>query len=113
MMPRRERETGRWALSTARVDGLAVEEKRVFGEAWVRRHLGQNRSLKAHCEVPVEAIESAGGRLLHTDYDRMDTYNTPPRHVNVLGWPDEEDAQLAIAQELCALIETRGHVERY
>ena len=108
MLPRREPTSGRWALSTSRVDGMSADEKRAFGEDWVRTHLGAGRSLKAHCEVPVGAVESAASGELHADFD-----DRPPRHVNVLGWPEEEDGRLAIAQELCARIETEGHVERY
>lgn len=105
MQPRREAETGAWALSTSRVDGLNDDEKRAFGAAWVQTHLGPQRSLKAHCELPVRAFEGQG---LTVDFD-----NKPLRHVNVVGWSDDVDARLAVAQELCALVEETGVVIRY
>lgn len=108
MMPRWDTGVDGWALSTSRVDGMAADEKRDFGAVWVRENLGEARSLKAHCEIPVRSVESAGGRALRAVFD-----DTPPRHVNVTGWPEQEDAQLEIAQELCALVETTGHVARY
>lgn len=104
MLPRPDPTAG-WALSTLRVDGLPADEKRLFGEQWVLSNMGPDRTLRAHCELPTAAFETVG---LRPDFD-----DHPPRHVNVLGWPDETDARLAIAHELCALIEIAGHVERY
>jgi hypothetical protein len=34
---------------------------------------------------------------------RLDPDDVPPRHANIVGWPDEKDANWAIAQELSAL----------
>ena len=105
MMPREEADTGRLALSTYRVDGLNDNQKEGFGREWVHKHLGEHRSLKAHCELPVRHFESL---RLRTEFD-----NSPPRHVNILGWPVTEEDQLEIATDLCVLIEDHGRVERY
>lgn len=108
MSPRWDARIESWALSTFRVDKMSPAEKRAFGTAWVERVHGVGRTMKAHCELPAGAVESAADRVLHADFDGV-----PRRHVNVVGWPSATEDQLEIAHELCALVETSGHVERY
>ena len=108
MMPRWDERASCWALSTFRTDGMTAAETRSFGEAWIHATHGADRTLRLHCELPVRSVETIRGRALRAVFD-----DTPPRHVNVIDWPDEPDAQLTIAQELCALIEKTGRIERY
>lgn len=108
MSPSWDRRVGALALSTSRLDGLTPEQTRAFGVAWVARVHGEGRSLRAHCDLPVGAVESATSGALRADFD-----NDPPRHVNVVGWPSATEDQLEIAQELCALVETVGRIGRY
>jgi len=105
LLPRWDDGASAWALSTSRVDGLNSLEMRAWGEAWVHKNLGPSRTLKARCCLPVRAFLAQG---LQTDFD-----DEPPRHVNVLGWPDAPEDRIAIALELCREVEESGHIERY
>ena len=108
MSPRPEPGTGRWALSTSRVDGLSEGQRKAFGQAWVWKNVSSDRDVKAYCALPVRSFERVRDGALRAHFD-----NVPPRHVNILDWPADEPAQLAIAQELCMLIETEGQRVRY
>ena len=99
--------SGRWALSTFRVDGLTDAQRRAFGQAWADRFQG-GRDLKAYCALAVRLFESAHDGQLRAEFD-----DDPRRHVNVVGWPDDEPTQLAIALDLCWLVETEGQRVRY
>lgn len=79
-------EGGRWELSTFCMDGLPEQERWLLLEAHVRPQV------VARAEVGPVHVESAQ-LLLDPDWN-------PERHVNIVGWPDEEDAQLSRAQVL-------------
>lgn len=79
--------SGRWALSTYCVDGLADDAR------WelLAKHVNP---LVARVELRTQVFSLAG---LIVDPDWV-----PERHVNIIGWPDEEEARTSIAQEaLC------------
>lgn len=83
-LPRREH-SGRWALSTFCVDRL---------DEMARWSL-----LKQYVDPLVARVE------LHTDVFRDAGLTVAPdwvpeRHVNIVNWPEEEEARTSIAQEL-------------
>lgn len=52
----------------------------------------RQRSLKARADFPVNALDGTPLRL--------DPDNNPPRHANILGWPEEKSDQLLLASIL-------------
>ena len=84
-MPNRDGET-----SVFQIQGLSEEEIWQIGEKYVSSPLG--KTLRARADVIVLIVEERG---LRVDFD-----NTPPRHANIVGWPEEKSAQKLIALEL-------------
>lgn len=88
-LPRRNPE-GRWELSVFKINDLTDRE------IWdlAREHvLPRGRSLHGRGDLTDTAVRAT--KVLHIEFD-----NSPPRHGNILSWPDEIDDQLALAQEL-------------
>ena len=85
IMPNRDGET-----SVFQIQGLSEEESWQIGEKYVSGPLG--KTLRARADIIVLIVEERG---LHVDFD-----NTPPRHANIVGWPEEKSAQKLIALEL-------------
>jgi len=90
LLPRQRAQ--RWELSTFSIEGLAP------GESWpfLTQAIGAMKPL-------------AGKTLFRCDRDRnvidapplkIDDNWEPPRHVDMIGWPEAEDAHLSIAQSL-------------
>lgn len=103
--PRRETD-GRLALSTFRLDQLSPSGVKALGESWVRDHLPAGRRLKSCVALPTRVFERVG---LRPDAD-----DRPPRHVNVVDWPDDESDRLDIVNELCAAAEQApSQIARY
>lgn len=51
---------------------------------------------------PVYGSADIGTREIHDEGLVVERDDVPPRHVNILGWPAEKDAQKEIAQALAA-----------
>ena len=53
------------------------------------------------------------GDLKHTNVTatglRVEPDNSPPRHAAIVGWPDEKDAQMSVAQQLASTAVLRLH----
>jgi len=97
-LPREDPGIGEMALSTFRVDGLQEEMIWEIGQNEIASKAG--RSLKGRCDLPTQVYTTCG---LTADFD-----NQPLRHVNIVGWPQEEEKRLAIAQELAAAVAEQG-----
>lgn len=104
-MPAREKDSGLLALSTYHVDGLDDEGIKALGEWWVGEFHAPHRNLRSSVELPVGEFQKLD---LRPDFD-----NTPPRHVNVVDWPEDEEDQLDIVNELCAVAEENGVMKKY
>ena len=70
-------------LSVFGIDGLFEAGIWSIGMTWVAQPRGA--TLYARADVASSAVEDSGLRV--------DVDNTPPRHANVIGWPDEKSAQ--------------------
>ncbi|MEM0963459.1 MAG: hypothetical protein AAGK21_13090 [Bacteroidota bacterium] len=96
-MPHVARGRDRPELSTYDVTSLPA--KTVLGIA-KEVESGRGKPCKGWAQVPVGWFEEVG---LEVDPD-----NDPPRHVNVLGWPDEKEDQIQVALEVASLFEERN-----
>lgn len=103
--PRPDARTGKLALSTYRTDGLEAEGKRRLGEWWAQEFHGPNRRLKSCVELPVGVFKE---KNLSIDPD-----DDPPKHVNVLDWPEDLAEQLDVTNELCAAAEEHDSITKY
>ena len=71
-------------LSVFRIDGLVCAEIRDLGMDIVRKHPNAHR-LHGWGEVSESAVCDAGLRVDHDD--------VPPRHANIVGWPNDASEQ--------------------
>ena len=79
------------------IDSLDEREIWEIGEHYVTRPYG--KTLYGRGDILEAEIEKTG---LTVEYD-----NTPPRHANIAGWPDEKSKQMSLAQELAAASELK------
>ncbi|MDY7000562.1 MAG: hypothetical protein SVS15_02120 [Thermodesulfobacteriota bacterium] len=80
-------------LSVYRVEGLTDQELWEIGENSVAQPSG--RTLHGSAEI-------LASRVLEKDLN-IDPDDIPPRHANVIGWPQEKHEQKSVAQELAAV----------
>jgi hypothetical protein len=82
----------RFETSTHRTKGLSPGEIWAVGYRYVE-NLAQHRRIQArgHCEAALVTAQALS----------LDVNGRPyPRHVDVVGWPDSEDVQLAKATDI-------------
>ena len=79
-------------LSVFRIDGLTLEEAWGIGQANVVPSPGQD--LHGFADIKASAVYQSN---LDVEPD-----NRPPRHADVVGWPEEKSERKLIAQELAA-----------
>ena len=77
--------------SVFQINGLTESEIWDIGEEVVRPN---GKTLYGRGDILAVQIEKTKLRI---DYD-----NTPPRHANIIGWPEDKDEQKSLAQELAA-----------
>lgn len=87
-MPRREAD-GTWALSTFCIDGLDDDAR------WARLQLHNTKPLLGRCELQLQAFREEE-LLADPDWN-------PEGHVNILGWPVDEEVRKNISQRLYAV----------
>ena len=81
-------------LSVFRIDGLQLEEIWEIGQREVIDAMSQSRELKGIADVKALIVQE-------NDLE-IEPDNIPPRHANIIGWPEEKEKQKIIAQELAA-----------
>ena len=86
-LPNRHGET-----SVFQIQGLSEEEIWQIGEEYVSGPL--EKMLRARADIVVSVVEKQG---LDVNSD-----NIPPRHANIIGWPEEKSAQKLLALELAS-----------
>jgi hypothetical protein len=76
-------------LSVSRIDELSEEN------IWdIGRNVGNVSGRQLHGRADIRALKVMKiGLQINPD-------NTPERHANIIGWPEQESEQLSIAQEL-------------
>jgi len=97
-LPRPNPDTGQLELSTFQVSDLG--EEHIWELATLHIEPRTGRRVPARCDLPVSEYE------LHDL--RADDDDDPPRHVNVVDWPANEEDQLAIANDLAIAVHKRG-----
>ena len=80
-----------WELSVFRIDELGQAEVWRLADLYV---VPEGRNIHGRADLTSADIERTHAPLW-IDFDE-----DPPRHANVLGWPEAKDEQLAVAQEL-------------
>lgn len=81
-------------LSVFRIDGLQLEEIWKIGQREVIDASPQPRELYGIADVKALKVQEND---LEVEPD-----NIPPRHANIIGWPEEKAQRMLIAQELAA-----------
>jgi hypothetical protein len=81
-------------LSVYRIDGLRLDEIWDIGQNRVISTMPQPRKLYGVADIKVLTVEK--------EKLKIDPDNVPLRHANIVGWPEDQAAQLSIAQELAA-----------
>jgi hypothetical protein len=81
-------------LSVFRIDGLQLEEIWEIGQREVIDAMCQPKRLHGIADVKVSTVQKND---LEVEPD-----NIPPRHANIIGWPEEKAQRMLIAQELAA-----------
>jgi len=81
-------------LSVFRIDGLQLEEIWEIGQKKVMDAMHQLKVLYGIADVKVSKVQE--------NNLKVDPDNRPPRHANIIGWPEEKEKQKIIAQELAA-----------
>lgn len=76
--------------SVFRIGGLTDLSVLAIG----RRQVGEKRGLHGWGVFEVRAVLNVGLRLEPDD--------VPPRHANIVGWPEDKDAIIEMAQDLSA-----------
>ena len=87
-----------WALSVFRIDNLVNAEIWQLARSYV---LPEGRNIHGRADLIPADIERTDPPLW-IDFDE-----DPPRHANVCGWPEAQDEQLAVAQDL--VLRARHH----
>jgi len=77
-------------LSVFRIKGLNEDDMWAIGEAYVAKP--SKKTLYGRGDVTVSAV-----RQIELD---LDADNEPPRHADIVGWPEEKSAQKLLAEEL-------------
>jgi len=92
LLPYWNQKRRRFETSTHRTDDLRPEQIWAIGYRHVE-NLAQNRQIRGrgHCQAAVVTAQALGFHVNGRPY---------PRHVDVVGWPDEEDARLMRATEI-------------
>lgn len=80
------------SLSVFRIQGLP--EDHVWQLGFIHVATPQNRNLHARADVAVRVITRLNLRILPKE--------PPPRHANIIDWPDEKHLRISIAQQLAA-----------
>ena len=92
--PKAFRPTHDLKLSVFRIDGLKAEEIWEIGQREVIDAMSIPKVLYGIAELRANKFQE---KDLVIDPD-----NTPPRHANIIGWPEEEARCISIALELAA-----------
>ena len=92
LMPRWNKRRRRFETSTHRTQGLHPDQIWAVGYRYVEPALQNSRIRgRGHCQAAVVTAQALGFHVNGRPY---------PRHIDVIGWPDEEDAQLMRATEI-------------
>jgi len=81
-------------LSVFRIDGLGLKEIWETGQKHVIENMPTPKTLYGLADIKVSKVQE---RYLTVDPD-----NEPPRHANIIGWPESIARRQSIAQELAA-----------
>ena len=95
-MPNRDRE-----LSVFRVQGISEEQIWTIGQNYVSEP--QGRTLYGRGDVSASVVVESKLTIIPDD--------NPPRHANIVGWPEDKSAQKLIALELAGKSTLRVHTE--
>ena len=92
LMPQWNKRRNRFETSTHRTEGLLPGQIWAIGYRYVE-NLGQNRRIRGrgHCQAALVTAQALHFHVNDRPY---------PRHIDVVGWPDGEDAQLMRATEI-------------
>ena len=88
-------------LSVFRIDNLSELEIWKIGFKKVIAKMNQPRNL--HGRADIQALKILENNL------QIDPDNIPPRHANIIGWPELKEERKSIAQELAAKASLRLH----
>ena len=80
-----------WELSVFRIDNLGQAGIWQLAQSYV---VPEGRNIHGRADLTSGDVERTDPPL------RIEHDDVPPRHANVLGWPEDKDEQLAVAQEL-------------
>jgi hypothetical protein len=81
-------------LSVFRIDNLSEPEIWKIGINKVINKI--NKPTNLHGRADIQALNILGNNL------QIEPDNTPPRHANIIGWPELKEKRISIAQELAA-----------
>ena len=88
-------------LSVFRIDNLSEPEIWKIGFEKVISKMIQPKNL--HGRADIQALNILENNL------QIEPDNTPPRHADIIGWPELKEEQKSIAQELAAKASLRLH----
>ena len=88
-------------LSVFRIDNLSEPEIWKIGFKKVIDKMNQPKNL--HGRADIQALNILGISL------QINPDNIPPRHANIIGWPELKEERKSIAQELAAKASLRLH----
>lgn len=81
-------------LSVFRIDNLSEPEIWKIGIKKVINKM--NKPTNLHGRADIQALKIFDSNL------QIEPDNTPPRHANIIGWPELKEKRISIAQELAA-----------
>ena len=88
-------------LSVFRIGNLSEPEIWKIGIKKVINKM--NKPTNLHGRADIQALNILGNNL------QIEPDNTPPRHANIIGWPELKEEQKSMAQELAAKASLRLH----
>ena len=88
-------------LSVFRIGNLSEPEIWKIGIKKVINKM--NKPTNLHGRADIQALNILGNNL------QIEPDNTPPRHANIIGWPELKEEQKSMAQELAAKSSLRLH----
>ncbi len=81
-------------LSVFRIDGLKLDGVWTIGQKEVINNMPEPRTLYGMADIKASKVRASDLEI--------EPSNTPPRHADICGWPEEKEKRKIIALELAA-----------
>lgn len=92
LMPRKNKNNNQFETSVFNIEGLDVQAVKQIAQKYILRNLPASRSVYGAGNTSQNKVQKAGLSISISE--------PPPRHVNIIGWPEEKSGQKLLAMQL-------------